>query len=511
MIIFPEQIHVKIEQIHVDETVNVVLSSTEATTICPTCGTTATHIHSHYSRHLRDLPVSGYPVRLQVMVRRFFCRNPACPHKTFAESFWPLASHYTQHTNRLRATLQHLGLALGAEAGTRVASQLGMAASPSSLLRFLRLLQLPTPTGVVTMIGLDDWAYKRKRRYGTLICDLSTGKPIEMLPDRTVHTVKNWLHEHPEVTIISRDRWSEYATAAQQAAPQARQVADRWHVLHNLTESVSALFPRIRTELKVTTSPMAQHLLSAPQKTRQQQYQELQNLAQQGLSAERIAPLVGLSERTVYRWLTQPQAPSWHRTSRSSSVIDPYQSYLLKRWNEGCRKGSVLCRELKARGYHGSERAVYRYLTYLSAQTSSKQEPHRIQLPLSNKRVTWLLVKPPEDLDEQEQQELGMLRQASATAEQVYHLVQEFGQMVRQHQGDQLDHWLRAANESGLPALQSFASGVQRDYAAVRAGLTLPYSNGLLEGHINRLKLIKRSMYGRANFDLLRLRVLCTS
>ena len=511
MIIFPENTHLQVELLTLDEILTVVISSTETSAICTYCGTTATHLHSHYQRQLSDVPVSGYPVKLLVEVRRFFCRNSSCPRKTFAEAFLPLAKRFAQRTNRLQTALQHLGLALGAEAGARLGARLGLAASPSSLLRLLRRVKLPASTSPARHIGLDDWAYKRQRRYGTLICDLDTGKPLDMLPDRTVQTVSTWLQAHPEIEIISRDRWSEYATAAQKGAPQARQVADRWHVLHNLTESVSALFPRIRAELNPPGATSTGKEPSSAHLARKLQYQELLTLSEQGLSPEQIAPLVGLSERTVYRWLSQANAPSWHHHARSSSVIDPYQAYLLKRWQEGCRKGSVLCRELKAQGYRGSERAVYRYLSFLNMQSVPLELPKALLPALSSKRTTWLLVKEPSELDEEEQQALSTLRQASATAEVVYHLVQDFGQMVRLRQGERLDEWLKKGEASAIPELQTFAAGIQRDKAAVQAGLTLPYSNGLLEGHVNRLKLIKRSMYGRAKFDLLRLRVLSSA
>ena len=508
MIIFPENSHLKMQQISLDKTLTILISSIEATATCTCCNTTAVHIHSRYQRRLKDLPVSGYPVTLLVEVRRFFCQNPTCPRKTFAEAFLPLARRSAQTTNRLQISLQQLGLALGAEAGARIGTRLGLPSSPTTLLRLLRQVQVPPSVAPATIIGIDDWAYKRRQHYGTLICDLETGKPLELLPDRTVETVSAWLEQHPEIEIISRDRGSEYATAAQKGAPQARQVADRWHILHNLTESVSTLFARIRAELNASVPTKKENESSPAHLVRQAHYQELLTLSQQGLSPEQIAPLVGVSERSVYRWLTQSTVPSWHHRVRSHSVLDPYQSYLLKRWQEGCHKGSVLCRELNARGYQGSERAVYRYLTFLQGHSSPQELPPTRVPVLSSKRVTWLLVKPSSELDEEEQHDLSLLRQISKTADIAYQLVQAFGQMVRERKGERLEQWLESVHESALPELQAFAAGIQRDKAAVQAGLTLPYSNGLLEGQINRLKLIKRSMYGRAKFDLLRLRVL---
>ncbi len=508
MILFPENTHLKIEQVSQEKTLTVLIRSTEATSTCTYCGIIATQIHSRYRRHLSDFPVSGYPVTVRIEVRRFFCRHPSCPRKTFAETLEPFAGRYAQRTNRLQEQLQQLGLDLGAQVGAKTAVRLGLASSPSSLLRLIRQAKASCPAQPATCIGIDDWAYKRRRSYGTLICDLETGKPLDLLPDRTVQTVSTWLKAHPQIKIISRDRWSEYATAAQKAAPQAIQVADRWHLLHNLTASVATVFPRIRAEVTPAGPIKKENKPSSAQQARQQQYQELEALSQQGLGPQQMAPAVGLSERTVYRWLTQASAPSRRHHTRSSSVIDPYQAYLLKRWQEGCRKGSVLCRELKAQGYQGSERAVYRYLTFLQEQAVSQELP-TVGLPvLSSKKTPWLLVKEACRLDEEEQEALTTLRQTSTTADVIYPLVQDFGYMVRQRQGERLDEWLASVEASTIPELQTFAAGIQRDKAAVQAGLTFPYSNGLLEGHVNRLKLIKRSMYGRANFDLLRLRVL---
>lgn len=331
MIILPENTHLKREQTSLDKTLTVLISSTDPSALCTFCDTPSTHIHSRYHRRMSDLPVSGYPVKLIVEVRRFFCQKPSCPRKTFAETFLPLAGRYAQRTRRLQEALQHLGLSLGGQAGAKTGARIGLASSPSSLLRLIRKAERSSPSQPAIWIGIDDWASKRRQRYGTLICDLETGKPLDLLPDRTVQTVSAWFQQHPEIRIISRDRWSEYATAAQKGAPQARQVADRWHILHNLTESGAALFPRIRAEVAPSGAIKKEKELSSIQRARKPQYQELLALSHQGLAPEQIASLVGLSERTVYRWLAQATAPSWNHHTRSSSVIDPYQAYLQKR------------------------------------------------------------------------------------------------------------------------------------------------------------------------------------
>lgn len=507
MILFPDSSLLPSEPCLLGSSVTVTVRSTEKTALCPSCGAPATRIHSRYRRRLTDLPTSGQPVHLLLDVRRFFCLNPSCSRKTFAERFPTLTVPHAQRTIRLQIALQQLGLALGGEAGARLGSHVGLQTSPASLLRLIRRAAIPQPDHPIRFIGIDDWASKRRLRYGTLICDLETGEPLDLLPDRSVQTVCTWLEQHPTIEIISRDRSGEYATAAQKGAPQAQQVADRWHLLKNLSEYVAQFLAHHRSRNKPSKRTPPQKA-SAASVRREQDARLIHQLRQQGVSPEHIALQVGVSASTVYRDLARGEAPSGRHRDPSASVIDPYQAYLRKRWQEGCRKGVQLCRELHTLGYRGSERAVYRFLTSLREKPAGESNEMKL---FSVKQATWLFLREPTDLDEQEQQTLVAIRDSHEALETAYQLVQAFRSMVRQRQGDRLDAWLSAVATSQFSELQTFASGIERDKAAVQAGLTLPYSNGLLEGHTNRLKLIKRSMYGRANFDLLRQRVLCAS
>lgn len=517
MILLPETVNLSIEQVIVNDVVTVTLRSKEFTAACPSCDQRAKRVHSRYRRKPSDLPVSGRPVRLVLEIRRFFCDNACCQRKTFAEQTPSLVRPHAQRTVRLQVTLQQLGLALGGEAGAKLGKRMGLQVGPDSLLRLVRQAEQARQEPA-KIIGIDEWAYKRRLRYGTLICDLERNIPIDVLPDRSVQTVCTWLEQHPEVEIICRDRWSEYATAAQKGAPQAIQVADRWHLLQNLVEELTHLLARHRSQVRQQTMSGLQHIpqaVSASVAQRQDQYAQIQALHQLGLAPAHIARRVGLSERTVYRWLARQAAPHGRHHTRGASVMDPYKAYLLKRWQEGCRKGSLLCQELKAHGYRGSKRAVYRYLSFLQ-ETRVLNEPATNSAPewntFSAKQAVWLFIREPEGLDEQQWQALLGLCQGSPEIEKAYQLAQSFCSMLRQRQGEErLEGWLQEAKQSALPEFQHFTAGIQRDKAAVQAGLSLPYSSGPVEGHINRLKLIKRSMYGRAQFDLLRQRVLQAS
>jgi transposase len=217
-----------------------------------------------------------------------------------------------------------------------------------------------------------------------------------------------------------------------------------------------------------------------------------------------------MSDRTVRDWLKQGAFPEAQKRRKKQSSFDPFAAYILKRWQDGEHNGLVLWREIKNQGYTGTERSVYRYLkTLRQAEMRVSVNPERIQKYSVNTAI-WLFVRDPKKLDETEREDLTAFCQASALLKKAYDLLQDFLSMVHQREGQRLDAWLAKVAESGLPELQSFAAGVEKDKDAVKAGLTWPINNGMVEGHVTKLKLIKRQMYGKASFALLRQRVLHT-
>ena len=544
MTILPDLSDLVIEQVSITNEVTVTVRAASPTASCPCCGTISKRVQSRYTRTLRDLPASGRPVELIVCVRRFFCQESTCVRKIFAERFPSLTLPRVKFTLRLQETLLQMGFALGGEAGARLGRQLSIPGSSDTLLRLVKQAQLPVASSP-RVVGIDDWSWKRRLRYGTLICDLENNKPIDVLSDREVETVSAWFENHPTVEIVSRDRSSEYAAAIRKGAPQALQVADLWHIGKNLAASVSTLLARCRAEIRhglhVQATPEQGEAELVPEEERHparsrseeqariarraqklDRYTQIIELHDQGLPAIEIASRMGISGRTVHRWLAHGSFPEARRRRRRPSLIDPYERYVLQWWHEGNRNGLQLYRELTSRGYKGSSKAVYNYLATLrtpqsDAAQSVPVKPRRrksvlsLPAPLENfsaQRATWLFVCQPEKLDQIQQEELMLIRQASPSAETAYGLAQGFMQMIREHTGQQLDTWLSSVEASHLPELKSFARGIQQDKAAVLAGLTLLWSQGPLEGHVNRLKLIKRSMYGRAKLPLLRARVL---
>lgn len=544
MIIFPDLPDIKVEGVEEASEITLTLRTVSPTALCPSCGSASSHIQSRYIRTLRDLPSVGRPIRLVMHVRRFFCKKSTCAQKIFVERLAELCYPHAQRTRRLQEALCQLGLAAGGQAGADLGSELGVNGSRDTILRLLRQSERqvqPEPR----VIGLDDWAWKRKQRYGTLICDLERSLPIDVLADRTVETVSAWLKKHPSIDIISRDGSSEYASAIKKGAPQAREVSDRWHVVKNLAGCVSvllasclALLRRAETareakeEQEEPRSPKPhghprtraeRQAQQARQAERQARYEQITALQKQGMKSAEIAAVVGMAERTVREWQERGDVPYSGPRKPRSSPLDRYKSYLLSRWHEGCHNGAQLERELRTKGYKGSQKAIYHCLASLElfvsspsrrsgrAKSSGAKSLSNPLLALSAPQATWLFFRREEDLKAEQQEALRQLREASTDLQTAYQLVKEFLHMVRERTGEHLDQWLSKVEVSHLQAFQPFVTGVQQDKDAVLAGLTLPWSNGPLEGNVNRLKLIKRSMYGRAKFDLLKRRVLYRS
>src|SRR5258708_4278779 len=420
MTILPDLSDLIIEQVCVTNIVTISVRAAYAAASCPCCGSICQRVHSHYTRTLRDLPASGRPVHLVLQVRRFFCEKDTCARKIFADRFPSLTLPRVKFTLRLQEALREMGFELGGEAGARLSKKLSYPGSPDTILRLVKRAELPLASSP-RVGGLDDWSWKRRLRYGTLICDLESHKPIDVLPDRSVETVSAWFEKHPSIEIVSRDRSSEYAAAIKKGAPQALQVADRWHLGKNLAESVSTLLARCRAEIRYGLHMQAipeQERAGAepvleeekrPARTRREEearlarraqkldrYDQILELHDQGLTAEDIGSRIGISGRTVRRWLAHGSFPEARRRRRRPSLIDPYEHYVLQWWQAGNRTGLQLYRELTAQGYKGSSKAMYRYLERLrtpqrqalgSLSSSKRQRRKRVLVspaPLEN-------------------------------------------------------------------------------------------------------------------------------
>src|SRR5579862_1117091 len=509
---------------------------------CPHCHESSQHIHSYYKRSPQDLPSSGQSVRLVLHVRRFRCQNPACSAVTFCERLPSVVAPSAQRTRRLAQSLETLGLVLGGQAGARLSNRFGMRASRNTVLRLVRQAGLPS-LATPRVLGLDDFALRKGQVYGTLFVDGETHRPVDLIRERTSDGVASWLKAHPGIEIITRDRSSEYARGISEGAPQATQVADRWHLLTNWREALERLLNRLHADLARlplppdtppamavqrpaldSQGPSRRAAFQVNRARRYARYQAVRTLLAQGMSKQQIAKQLGITRRTVQTFAQANSYPEKALPPPVTSILDPYLSYLHQRLSEGCSNSSPLWREVQAQGFPGSRALVASWVRYYPT-TPSSSTPHRYLTDTANqspkpplrpsvlpapRQLVWCLLRPTDDLTPKEQATFSRFRR-HPHVDCAYRLSRRFQLMFREHCADGFSPWLQACFDSSIPELQTFAASLQRDAPAIRCALSTAWNNGLTEGHVNRLKLIKRTMYGRANFDLLRLRVLAAA
>jgi transposase len=502
----------------------------------------------------------------------------------FAERLPDLVQPWARVSNRLLEDLKALGLAASAEVNERLAPRLGMRVKAPTLLRYLRAIP-PPDDAPVRVLGIDDFAMRRGDCYGTILANLQTHRPVDLLPNRTADAVLPWLKRHREIDVVSRDRASSYADAVNRALPHATQVADRYHLVQNLREHLQQLLDRKRTclplvedtsltALKAGTTdslgipcdlPPGESLVATPARAKAEgpdqpfhmaqpeqplslmeqevelssltyaerkkkisrdkryaRYEEVMALHRAGIGLRAIARQLRISRKVVRRFVASPCFPERSEGTgqhhKQKSKLAPYLPYLHERWASGAHNGLQLFREIKDCGYSGSRALLGRLIAEWRTELPPKprqgkpRKPRQVaksgQRRLSSRSASFLMILPPEKLTVVQRQQLEHLCQASSDLHTVYFFSQEFVTMLKERQAESLHGWLKRVKESHVAELTSFANGISRDYAAVYAACSRPESNGVTEGHVNRLKFLKRQMFGRAHLDLLRVKVL---
>lgn len=509
------------EVISTAEQLIICATSQSVEAACPACHEASQRVHSYYQRSPRDLPVSGRAVQLRLRVRRFRCLNGQCSKQTFAEPLPDLIAPIARRTNRLTVLLGVYAIQSGGEPGARLLKAGGIATSPDTLLRLAKV-ERDEPQAVPSIIGVDDFAFRRGHTYGAILVDLLTHRPVELLADRSAETFARWLESHPGVEWISRDRSKEFARGARLGAPQAQQILDRWHVLMNMREVVERALNRLHPRLsrlsgepESAVPPLRQRRTSTERArsegARQRRlalYEQVVELYKQGEAWRRIARQLGIGLRRVRTYVRAGAFPERARPARTKSAIDSYRGALQHLWEQGCHTPSELWQHLAAQGFSGGYMLVYRWVQLQREVERSRAAKAKGQPALAAPRhLAWLLVAAPAQLDQQEHRTLALIRQESQV-ETLYQVAQQLRAMVKERNAASLQAWLDACIGSQMLELEHFAHGLQNEFSALQAALTLPYSNGPVEGVITKVKCIRRSMYGRGSFPLLRQRVL---
>ncbi len=481
------------------------------TATCPTCGSASGRIHSTYERSLADLPSQGRAVRIRLWTRRFRCVLVACRQRIFTERLAATAARpFARRTTRLEGIVHHLGLALGGRPGQGFARRLLLPVSKDTLLRVVRR-HAALPIAAPRVVGIDDWAFKRGHRYGTIVCDLERRRIIDLLPNREAATVAAWLAARPSIGVIARDRGAGYIQAATDGRPEATQVADRWHLMENASAAFLTVVQRSMQAVRkaVGSDVVDPTALSCAERRqhsgwlrREEENTAILALAKQGVAIKEIVRQTGKS-RGLVRQVVRGGRTDVFRSRMGS--LDPFLKQLDADWVNGCHNGAALWRRVKAAGFAGGLRVVAEWATRRRKEEGTAPGGVRPRKVPSARGIVRMMTTERDLLSKTVARTMAIIEGAVPALVVARDLVDRFHSMIQRRTSTDLEPWITDATRS---LLGSFVNGIVQDRAGVRAALTQPWSNGQTEGQNTKLKLVKRQMYGRANLDLLRARLL---
>ncbi|HFK5535976.1 TPA: ISL3 family transposase [Elizabethkingia anophelis] len=535
--ILPSNLQLKAETIYSESGVLYIHTSVcQKYSACPICGKRSKRIHSRYSRTLLDLPISGHMVKVKLKTRKYFCDNAVCPRKVFTERFDYEIRPYYRRMVRSNDLITRMALELGGNTGAAISRYVGIPVSPTTILRVIKRIEIQPKALTSGIIGVDDWAFKNGKTYGTVIIDLERKEVIDLLPDRESGTLAEWLRKHPEITTVSRDRYGPYALGIKTGAPHARQVADRFHLLMNLGEATRRIFQSKGKELrevftlyndpKRRISSCFEIKQQAPSSlktaepnistanidvARQHKFDKVKELYSTGITLRQIARITKLARGTVRKYVLMEQLEK--RQSRSSTNLEAFINFLLQEENRG-KTYRELHKSIVQMGFNGKYTQFCCKMNEVYSMqpfTRTKPEAPIVVKTWSPTKLSIMLYMESEDIQGNEDRDfLKLLLETLPQIKQLEQLVKGFKQLFVVKEDGLLKSWIEEAVKSEC-GLKNFAKNLLKDYEAVNNAVITTISNGQVEGQVNRIKNIKRKMYGRAGFQLLRKMVLAKS
>ena len=533
---------VKIQKIENYESVSRIYASIRSSrSKCPFCGKYSNRVHDYYFRTISDLPIFQSKTIILLKTRKFKCVNKQCQRKVFSEQT-PAILRYSRRTERAEKLLDTLAIELTGRLGSILSKQLNLYVSSSTMTRIAHNLPLPDIVRP-KVLGVDDWAYRKGVSYGTVLIDMETSRPIDLLPSRDGKVLKDWLLNNNDVKIVSRDRASSYAAAIIEACPSAIQIADRFHLLMNLSDALDTYFKSISRRIRSLITAKTTDFLELPEKvpvnireeTKEDQlvltaqetidakvdqrmgtFLKVKELQAKGTPIKRIATDLRMSRNTVKSYFSQ-ESLSPIKSSRSTN-IEVFTDIIVARLGENGHKLMDIFREIKKLGYTGGRTQgcyhIKRIKEYHEIVTPGYKEIARPKIPyikpLSSRKLAKYIGCNLMDIkDHHERFYYQTLLDNITEIRVVRKLVQIFKTMLARRCGN-IKRWIDFVKHSKykLAGLKSFARGLMADLVAVENGIKMSWSNGAVEGHVNRIKSIKRQMYGRASFELLRRKVI---
>ncbi len=523
-----------------DSIIRIYASVKSRRSRCPSCGKYSKRVHDYYYRTITDLPVFQNRTVILLKTRKFKCGNNRCHRKVFSEHT-PDIVRYSRRTRRATRILETFAIELTGRLGSILSKQMHLTVSSSTITRIAHSQQLPD-INQPRVLGVDDWAYRKGVSYGTILIDMETSRPIELLPSRGGKALKNWLLNYNDVQIVTRDRASSYASAIIEACPNAIQIADRFHLLMNLSDALDTYFKSISTKIRTLITAKTNEILELPdheivsdEKAKASQsvlaaqeitnikvdqrldtFNKVKELQANGVPILKISRDLKMSRNTVRSYFLQESlSPKSHPKSTN---IELFTNHIVARLNITGYKIKDIIEEIRGLGFNGSQTQAY-YNINVIRENHDIRTPGFSQVPLpripyvkplsSRKLAKYIGFCLTEIMDPQERYYLQTLLDNITELRIVRKLVQIFKAMLARGRGN-IRRWIEfiIRSKRKLSGLKTFARGLLRDIEAVENGINMRWSNGAVEGHVNRIKSIKRQMYGRASFELLRKKVI---
>ena len=479
---------------------------------CPYCGRISHRVHSKYMRTIADLSMLGRPVIMKFEARKFFCDNQDCRRKTFAEQPGDEVFRYRRRTRRCEMVVAQHGLKSSSESARKLLSAIGVRVSGDTVLRDIHRMSVPSHQEVHE-IGVDDWAFRKGVTYGSIIVSLDTGEVIDLLGDRDVESFRGWLDSHARVRVVSRDRSTDYSAAIAATGRDITEVADRFHLNMNMSDCVKKVISSHYEEYRRAVRP--EEAQESPTKTdsRQVMFNEVKELQAVGLKTAQIAKKLGIARQTVRKYIKYDSLPK--RASKERIPYFLYDTYVEEAYRHGKGLRKIFL-EIKGQGFPGTLTPFYDHYRHLSdghRGFRSKQDVAEMQKSPDTKREPLLPIRQIANIVDKSIRKKKMQDEEASIVERlmplgwfrdIYDAAATFYDTIMGNSVDNLTLWLKTYAQSPLRELRSFAYGIQMDLNAVQNAITMNISNGIVEGYVNKLKAVKRTMYGRASLALLK-------
>lgn len=479
--------------------------------VCPYCGCVSHRVHSRYHRTITDLSILGHPVIITFTARKFFCSNPDCRRKTFAEQPGDEVFRYRRRTRRCEMAVTQHGLKCSSESARKLLSAIGVCLSGDTVLRDIHRMSVPE-RHEVKEIGVDDWAFRKGVTYGSIIVSLETESVIDLLGDRDVSSFQTWLDGHSQVAIVSRDRSTDYTAAIAATGRNITEVADRFHLNMNMSACVTKVIGSHYDEYRSTVRPA--EVQEAPKvDSRQVMFNEVKELQAEGLNIAQISQKLDIARQTVRKYMGWDTLPK--RASKERLPYFLYDTYVEEEYRHGKDLRKIFL-EIKEKGFQGSLTPFYDHYRYLSDGHHGYRPKHEVekmkQAPITD-REPLLPIRQIAHIVDKSIRKKKMVKDEVTLVEKmmsfgwfrdIYNAASSFYATIMGDDINDLDTWLENYGKSPIQELRSFAYGIRMDLKAVRNAIALETSNGIVEGFVNKLKEVKRVMYGRASLNLLK-------